>query len=129
MDSEKFSIQIYLCVISREPNKFLIKVCPDGQLEFPNEVLKVGENPKVIAADILFRLTKLTEDWTAIFQLGIPDFVLAGEDPIPILYVCFIPEPVRLSEEDHRWVEYGSLEQYSSPLTIALAHESVYRKI
>lgn len=128
----KFYIKIYLVVCSKEPTKFLVRLTPDGKYEFPSNFL-TKENPdtKAIAASLLFDLIGVSEGWAALPSFGIPPIIIV-DNTIPVLYGCFIPEPVRikLSGEEYVWIEYNELKSnIVSPLTLSLCHEVIYKRI
>jgi hypothetical protein len=125
-----FPIDVYLCVISSDP-KFLVKKNTKGMYEFPNAALEKSKTPKTIASDLLFNLTKLTENWTAILSIGVSEASMKEgyTNSIILLYACYIAETTRISGEDVCWIDYNRLKSRASPLTLFLAQECIYKKV
>lgn len=130
VSTEKFEIDIYLCIATSNP-KFLVKKNAEDKYEFPSIALEKGKTPKMIASKLLFDLTGLTENWTAILSIGISETSMKEgfTESVVLLYASFISETIRVSEENLYWVDYNRLKIQSSPLTLALAHEAIYRKV
>jgi hypothetical protein len=122
-----FKVDIYLIVVSQEPNKYIV----EQDLSFPKKSLTSDKTPKAIAAQLLFDLTRLNEVWASMLSIGVSESSITGLAPDTVIlpYVCFIPEPVRVSGEDVCWASYQTLKEKAEPLTLALVHEVAYKKI